>query len=477
MLCAALECSLEESGGISEGLAGEDSLVAELLLDSQNLVVLGQSVRAARGTTLDLTGAEAANEIADEVILGLATSVRNHDTPASSLRHVASLNRLGNGADLVDLEKESVAKFLVDTRLHSLGVRHEEIIADNLDLVAELGGHLDVGFEVILIEGVLNGNHGVLVAEVSVELEGLVLRVDSVILARLLAEVVGLLLSIVELGGGDIEANIDLALVARVVQGLHDDLKGVDLVSDLRSTEATLVTDVASAEAELGLEKLGESMINLNAGLEGLLEGRSASRQNHELLHLEAVASVSTTVDDVQGGHGHDELVGGLTSELGNVLVERNALGGGTGSGSCEGHGQDGVGAELLLAPAPLVLGAIELLDHESVDLLLARNVHALERRADDLVDVLDGSEATLAEEPVSILVSELERLIDTGGSTTGHSGSIAAAVGEDNVGLNGRVTSAVNDLSGLDLGDGGESSAGGSSELLGDLGKHLSSE
>jgi hypothetical protein len=82
--------------------------------------------------------------------------MRNHDTPAGCLRHIAGLDGLSNGADLVNLEEEGIAEFLIDACLHARGVCHEEIIADNLHTVANLLSHLHVRWEVILVKWVLN---------------------------------------------------------------------------------------------------------------------------------------------------------------------------------------------------------------------------------------------------------------------------------------------------------------------------------
>jgi len=120
-LAGWFSCS-QERARVSEEVASEDCAIAELFLNSQNLVILGEAVRAARSAGLNLTCAEAADEVTNEVVLSLARTVRNHDAPACSLRHVACLDRLGHGTNLVDLEEESIAKFLVDACLDALGV-------------------------------------------------------------------------------------------------------------------------------------------------------------------------------------------------------------------------------------------------------------------------------------------------------------------------------------------------------------------
>ena len=156
-------------------------------------------------------------------------------------------------------------------------------------------------------------------------------------------------------------------------------------------------------------------MVGLGTHLERLREGRSASREDHELLEGKLVAGVLATVDDVERGAGEDVGLGN-TGKLGKVGVEgetlfvrsvangsrriqhpemqlRTHLLGSGGLRDSHGHGKDGVGAEL-----GLVGGTIEL-DHEVVNLLLRGDgeLGVDERGSDDLVDVLDGGQDTYA--------------------------------------------------------------------------------
>ena len=56
-----------------------------------------------------------------------------------------------------NLEQESIAGFLVDGRANSLGVGHQQIITNNLYLSA--GSQLGIALPVVLVKGILNGDH------------------------------------------------------------------------------------------------------------------------------------------------------------------------------------------------------------------------------------------------------------------------------------------------------------------------------
>ena len=60
---------------------GKNGLVAQLLLNAQQLIVLAQTLGTAWGTSLDLTSFKANDEIGNEGVLGLARAMGDHDTP------------------------------------------------------------------------------------------------------------------------------------------------------------------------------------------------------------------------------------------------------------------------------------------------------------------------------------------------------------------------------------------------------------
>jgi len=60
-----------------------DSLVTKLLLDPEELIVLGQTFGAAGGAGLDLAGPEAHHKVGNEGVLGLAAAVADHDPPVN----------------------------------------------------------------------------------------------------------------------------------------------------------------------------------------------------------------------------------------------------------------------------------------------------------------------------------------------------------------------------------------------------------
>ena len=228
--------------------AGVRGLVSELLLNLEQSVVLGNSLRSAGSTSLDLTGPQSNGQVGNVLRGGLTRSVGGHDTPVVGLGELNSLDRLGDGSDLVDLQQETVTGLLLNGSLDPLGVGHSQVITDDLNLVGL--GEVGPSIPVVLVKGVFDRDDGVLLGETGVELSELRTREPLGLVRVLVLEVQVVLAVLVEFGRSNVESNGDLALVTSSLDGLHQELKGLLGTRDVGS-ETTLVTDVGGYDLKL----------------------------------------------------------------------------------------------------------------------------------------------------------------------------------------------------------------------------------
>jgi len=203
----------QKDGWISECFTSKNCFGSEFFFNSKNLIIFRKSIGSARSSTLDLTSSKSTNKITDEVVFGLATSMRNHDTPSSFLRHITSFDTLGDGSDLINFKEEGIAHFLIDTFLYSLRVGNKQVITDNLNIFTHHCCHLGVSGKIILIEWIFNRYDWVFVTEFFIKSDGLILGEDSIVLTCLLTEVVCTLLSVIEFRCSNIKSNINFAHV------------------------------------------------------------------------------------------------------------------------------------------------------------------------------------------------------------------------------------------------------------------------
>src|SRR6478735_5387023 len=114
--------ALLAAGEAREGAgAGVDRGVVELLLDAQQLVVLGDPLGPRRGAGLDLAAVGRDGEVGDRGVLGLAGAVAHHAPVPRALGHLDGVERLGERADLVDLDEQGVGRARLDSAGEPLG--------------------------------------------------------------------------------------------------------------------------------------------------------------------------------------------------------------------------------------------------------------------------------------------------------------------------------------------------------------------
>ena len=126
------------------------------------------------------------------------------------------VERFGEGADLVDLDEDGVGHAVFDAVLQAFGVGHEEVVADELDVVAELVGEDLPSLPVVFGEAVFDGDDGVFLDPALVV--GDHLFAESRALSDFLKTY--FLVLVVEFAGGGIEGDGDL--LAGLVAGLLD---------------------------------------------------------------------------------------------------------------------------------------------------------------------------------------------------------------------------------------------------------------
>lgn len=260
---------------------------------------------------------------------------------------------------------------------------------------------------VILSERILNADNGVLLGEVFVQVGELFVGEPllGVTLGILEVEIVFLCVGLVELAGGNVHSDLDLASVSGLLNSLGDQVESLLGSLDIRSN-TTLITDVTGRLAVLLLGQGLELLVNLGALAKTFAECGcgavtvsfcfftsiygSLLRDNHEFLEGKTATSVGTTVQDVLERNGENIRL--LSSgKVGDVSVERDTLLSSTSLGNGQGDTKDGVSAEV-----GLVGCAIEL-DEELINLALILNVDVLldDGGSDSLVDVGDGLEDT----------------------------------------------------------------------------------
>ena len=225
------------------------------------------------------------------------------------------------------------------------GIGDEQVVADQLDLVAQAFGQQLPAVEIVLGAAVLDRDDREALDQVGQVVDHAV-RVEGLALAG--HDVLAVL---EELGRGDVEAEVEVlaGLIAGRLARLDDEGSAPPRprprLGAKPPSSPTLVLWPASFSAFFRAWKISAPMRRRFG------EGLRAGRQDHELLDVDRIVGVGAAVDDVHHRHRQD-----AGRDAADVLVERQAGRHGAALADGQGDAEDGVGAQ-----AALVRRAVQL--------------------------------------------------------------------------------------------------------------------
>ena len=346
------------------------------------------------------------------------------------------LERLGERADLVDLDQDRVGGAQLDALLEALGVGDEQVVAHQLHLVANAAGELNPAVPVLLCHAVLDGDDGIGVDKLLPVIDHLSAR----ILNALALELVHAGLGVVELGGRRIHGvhEVNAGLKASLLDGLGDVLERLGIGLEVGRKAAL----VAHAAAQAGLvQHTLEGVVDLGAPTQALGKARGAHRHDHELLEVDVIIGMHAAVENVH--HRCGQQVGVDATQ---VLVQRQARRLCRSARGGQRHAQDGVGTELGF------VGGTVRGNQRGIDGTLVEGVEAHDGVSALVVDVLDGLRNALAQVAALVAIAQLAGLKGAGRSTRRHHCAAKAAVLEHDLDLDGGVAAAVEHLATVDV-------------------------
>jgi hypothetical protein len=139
---------------------------AQLFLDPDQLVVLREPVRAAERAGLDLPAVRCNRKIGNRRVFCLAGAVAHHGGVAVEMGEFDSVECFRQRADLVDLDEDRVGRAALQAHGKTVGIGHEQVIADQLHLAAEHFGGRDPALPIVFGHAVFDGEDRIPVAEV-----------------------------------------------------------------------------------------------------------------------------------------------------------------------------------------------------------------------------------------------------------------------------------------------------------------------
>ncbi len=323
--------------------------------------------------------------------------------------------------DLVELDKDGVGGSFPDPPLKAADVGDKEVVAHDLDFIAESLCEFGPALPVLLIQRILQGDDGVVLNQFCPEIDQFIRGEPQAGLGQAIAA-----LRLPFTGGGvDGQGDVAARLVPGFADGFQDQVQRLPLAGKIRREAALVAHRGGQAFA---LQQRLERLVHLRAPAQALVKGRSTHRHHHEFLYVQIVGRVLAAVEDVQHRDGQRHgLLSAQVAEQALLSAERGGLGIG------QADSQDGVGAQF-----GLVGGAVQP-DHRRVKLFLVLPVPARQFHCDLVIDVADGVGDPFAAKMALVAVAQFMRLKQAGRRPAGDRRNAGHAAVQGDDGLGGR--------------------------------------
>src|SRR6516225_8995097 len=223
-------------------------LLAQFLLDPQQLIVFRGAVGARQRAGFDLAAVGRHRKVGNGRVLGFAGAMRHDGGIARLEREFYGGKGLGQGADLVDLDQDGIGAAVFDTVGQPLYVGDEEIVADQLAFAADHVGQLFPAVHIVFRHTVLDRDDRLARDEIG-EVSGLLGTRAGLVLAA------GNVIAVFEeRGRGAVQRqhHVRSSLVAGLADRVHDKLERGIRGRKVRR-KAPLVADIGVVAGPLQL--------------------------------------------------------------------------------------------------------------------------------------------------------------------------------------------------------------------------------
>ena len=301
----------------------------KLFFDAEELVVLGHTVGTGSGTGLDLSSVDGNGEVSDGRIFGFTGTVGDHAGIAVCLGKADRVKGFGEGTDLVDLDEDGVRDAFDDAFAENRWVGDEEVVADELDLVAKAFGEFLPAFPIGFGKAVFDCDDSRIFFDHSLE-------ITDHLLSGLLSffgfdEVIDAV-AFIEFGGSNVHTKEDLfaKLIASFLNRLGNEGERLFVALLAAWGESTFIANTGLIA--VGFDDLLEGVEDFGSGAEGFAEGIKSGWDDEEFLEVDGGLSVGATIDDVHAW-GWDDLSVGAT----DITVKWHVEAFGGCASNCEG--------------------------------------------------------------------------------------------------------------------------------------------
>ena len=352
------------------------------------------------------------------------------------------VERFRERADLVDLHQQRIRKTLIDPFAKALGVRDEQIVADQLHGVADPVGQGLPALEIVFRHTVFYRTDRIIPAQL-VEIFGHLMTVERQALAG------NFVLAVLEeFGRRAVERQCDILtwFEPGLLDRRHDEVECIARAGQIGG-ETTFVAD--GCGQALFMQLLLQGVEHLGAPAHGFGQAVRTDRHYHEFLDIDRVVRVLAAIDDVHHRHGKN-----MRRYAADIAIERKTAG--VRCSLRHGHAR----AEDRVRPdAALVRRSIEG-DHGQIDVALVFGIECTDQQIPEFgIHGADGLGHALAEIAILVPVTQFDRFVGAGGRSAGNGGAAETAVVQQHIDFDGWIAPRIENFAGMDVDNRGHGS------------------
>ncbi|CCK08265.1 phosphopyruvate hydratase [Cronobacter sakazakii 696] len=331
--------------------------------------------------------------------------MRDDSGVASVFRHFDRSQSFGQRTDLVEFDQDGVSDAFLDAFFQDFGVGNEQVVAHQLDFVAQHFGLVCKTIPVRLVQTVFDGNDRVLFGQVFQEVGELFRGERFVAFARQNVFTVFVEFRCCAVHRqGDVFAQF----VTRCFYRFSDNSQSFGVRTQVWRVAAFVTHCGVHAFA---FQHFRQVMENFRTHADGFFNAGSANRLDHEFLDINVVVSVLAAVDDVHHRNRHREFARSAV-QFSDVLVQRHAFGSSSSFSVSQRNGQNGVCTEVRF-----VFSTVQI-DHDLVDTSLIFSIFANDSLSDRAVNRANRFGYAFAQETGFVAIAQFQRFAGTSGST-----------------------------------------------------------
>ena len=351
-----------------------------------------------------------------------------------TVSQVNSAHCFSQSTDLVNLNQNRVRNAFFDTHSQTLRIRNKEVVTNELNLFAQSFRQHRPAFPVIFGHTIFNRKDWEFSAQIFIEFNHFFVGIRFAFALHFIFSV------FVEFGRSCIhsENNIFTRFVSGTFNSINNESQSFFGRFQIRSKTA-FITNVSVVTGSFKV--LLQGVENFSTHTNSFTDRRSANRHNHEFLNVDWVISMLTAVQNI-----HHRNRQNMSHRTAKVTIKRKFAFFSLSFRNSHRNGENSISTEFAF-----VFSAIEF-NHSFINVDLVIGIKTSQSVINSVINIFNGFQNTFSAKTGFVAITKFNSFVNTGRSAGRNSGTSESTALKNNISLNGRITTRINNFSSMNI-------------------------